>query len=163
MKNEFGHIIKKKVENSSMTPPPMDWGALSDAQKATPKTTKSFITSKLGLVISGFVSIAVITVIASLFLSSPDSKNQPKPAVLKEESDPINENVQPEILDTVIIPIKEEKKISATLKKKKKKDKFIPLLKKNKLNSAENKDTEQSTTTILYEVDTVTTETYIYE
>ena len=173
MKNEFGHIIKKKVENSSLTPPPMDWKGLSDAQSNSPKPTKSVLGSKAGLIVSAFVTVSVLTVLVSLFVSTPDEmKVQPEEREEKEhsilDSTSAHLNMDKLELDTLgkgLTPnenkaVVKEKKISPPLRKKK--DKLGQRIKKNNSKSVENKETG-STTTIFYEVDTVTTETYIYE
>jgi len=172
LKNEFGHIIKKKVENSTLAPPPMDWKGLSDAQNNAPNPSKSILSTK-GLIITSFVSVAVITVLVSLFVVTPDKpilEPVQEPNLEKNIADSTQLKINKIEPDTNIVtkdpsekkPVLEEKKISAPLRKKKKKDKFGNDSKKNKVISDPDKKTE-SKTTILYEVDTITTETYIYE
>ena len=98
MGKEFGHIIKKKVENSSPEPPAMDWEGLSNAQNSIPSTppvaTGLSVIAKTGIIALGVIAVSVM----SFFLFYNESEpNELKDTIQKE----VPEEIKKIEIDTV--------------------------------------------------------------
>ena len=176
MKKELGHIISKKVANTtSPTPPPMNWERLDSV------TTKTNPTSKNLSTITKIVLISASTVIAvSALIYCNLTKNKPTTNPQVEQTTqqtlltpkPIKPNIKhiPVVeLDSITTGKNQKsrkniikKNYPLTTEKLKKKDNFEANI--GERTSLETPDAKrESTTTTIYEVDTIFTETYIYE
>lgn len=173
MKKELGDIVSKKVANAPLpTPPAMDWGRL-DAVPTNPTATStngiSIITKTI------LISSATIITLGSIFFYNYFQKEEVEQPVTIIEQQPqkptqsIKKQLIVNKLDSVAQKIIEKKKVKVirknsplTTEKLKKKDNFEAKI--GDKNSQETPDAKrESKTTTIYEVDTVTTETYIYE
>lgn len=172
-KNELGHIIKKKVANTTPAiPPAMDWNRLDSANSIlTPKGKGLSLTAKVILITTGTVVILTGAILFEL-----NSKKETAEPVRLEEIEKI-QIVEPTpkapVLERIhsttplqVAPTTEpqfiKKNSNVITKKRNKKDTFES--KEKTINTSQTPDArKESKTTTIYEVDTVTTETYIYE
>lgn len=171
MKKELGDIIKNTLdEASSSNPPAMDWDRLDNASVALETAVKSKGISLATKTVLGSLMIIVSLAGGIIFFNKgiqkteeqPNSPEQNKTTKTKQEIELEQVNT-PRSIDSMSVKPKEEiieKNFLPKIRKEKKKDNFKRISKEQRV--APNAKKESKTTTI-YEVDTITIETYIYE